>query len=144
MILDREGIQKIIPHRDPFLLIDEILECEIGKRAKAVWHITEELYFFKGHFPKKPILPGVLITESLAQTGAVAILQDERFKDKFALFGGIDGVRFRGQVVPGDDLILETEIIRMSSIGGKGTVRAMVGDKVVCDGQILFALVNND
>lgn len=143
MVMDREAIMKVLPHRDPFLLIDEVLECEIGVRAKAVWHITEDLYFFKGHFPGRPILPGVLMAESLAQTGAVAILQHEKYKDKFALFGGIDGVRFRGQVVPGDDLILETEIIRMSSMGGKGSVKAMVGDKVVCEGQILFALIPN-
>lgn len=144
MLIDKEGIKKIIPHREPFLLIDEVLECEVGKRAKAVWHITEDLYFFKGHFPGRPILPGVLIAESLAQTGAIAILQHEKYKDKFALFGGIDGVRFRGQVKPGDDLILETEIERMSSVGGKGNVVAKVNDKVVCDGHILFALVKDE
>jgi 3-hydroxyacyl-[acyl-carrier-protein] dehydratase len=142
--IDKEGIKKILPHREPFLLIDEVIECEIGKRTKAVWHITEDLYFFKGHFPGRPILPGVLIAESLAQAGAIAILQDEKYKDRFALFGGIDNIRFRGQVKPGDDLVLETEIERISTVGGKGNVRAAVNDKVVCEGKILFALIKDE
>ncbi len=137
--MDREGIKQILPHREPFLLIDEILECEVGKRAKAVWHITEDLDFFRGHFPGRPILPGVLMAEALAQTGAVAILQDERFAGRLAVFGGIDKMKFRGMVTPGMDLVLETEMIRLSSVGGKGIGRATVDGKVVCEGEIMFA-----
>lgn len=143
-MIDQEGIKKIIPHRDPFLFLDEVIECEVGKRTKALWHIREDLFCFKGHFPGNPILPGVLITEALAQAGAVAILQEERFAGRLAVFGGIDGVRYRGMVVPGDDLILETEILRLSGMGGKGKVKATVNDKVVCEGEILFVLVKQD
>ena len=137
--MNREEIKKILPHRDPFLLIDEVLECEPGHRAKAVWHITEELSFFRGHFPGRPILPGVLMAVALAQTGAVAILQDERFSARLAVFGGIDRMKFRGMVTPQMDLVLETEITRLSSVGGKGTGRATVDGKVVCEGEIMFA-----
>lgn len=144
MTIDQEGIKKIIPHRDPFLFLDEIMECEVAKYTKALWRIREDLFCFKGHFPGNPILPGVLITEALAQAGAVAILQDERFKGRLAVFGGIDGVRYRGMVVPGDDLILETEILRLSAMGGKGKVKASVSGKTVCEGEILFVLVKQD
>lgn len=144
MMIDQEGIKKIIPHRDPFLFLDEVMECEVAKYTKALWRIREDLFCFKGHFPGNPILPGVLITEALAQAGAVAILQDERFKGRLAVFGGIDGVRYRGMVVPGDDLILETEILRLSAMGGKGKVKASVSGKTVCEGEILFVLVKQD
>ena len=144
MVLNQEAIKQIIPHRDPFLFLDEVLECEVAKYTKALWRIREDLFCFKGHFPGNPILPGVLITEALAQAGAVAILQDERFKGRLAVFGGIDGVRYRGMVVPGDDLILETEILRLSAMGGKGKVKATVNGKVVCEGGILFVLVKQD
>lgn len=144
MTIDQESIKKIIPHRDPFLFLDEVMECEVAKYTKALWRIREDLFCFKGHFPGNPILPGVLITEALAQAGAVAILQDERFKGRLAVFGGIDGVRYRGMVVPGDDLILETEILRLSAMGGKGKVKASVSGKTVCEGEILFVLVKQD
>lgn len=144
MTLNQEEIKKIIPHRDPFLFLDEVVECEVAKRTKALWRIREDLFCFQGHFPGNPILPGVLIAEALAQAGAVAILQDERFKGRLAVFGGIDGMRFRGMVVPGDDLVLETEMLRLSSVGGKGKVKATVGDKVVCEGEILFAFAKQD
>ena len=144
MVLSQEEIKQIIPHRDPFLFLDEVLECEVAKRTRAVWHIREDLFCFKGHFPGNPILPGVLITEALAQAGAVAILQDEKYKGRLAVFGGIDGVRYRGMVKPGDDLMLETEILRLSSMGGKGKVKATVDGKTVCGGEILFVLVKQD
>lgn len=144
MTLNQEEIKKIIPHRDPFLFLDEVMECEVAKRTKALWRIREDLFCFQGHFPGNPILPGVLIAEALAQAGAVAILQDERFTGRLAVFGGIDGVRFRGMVKPGDDLVLETEILRLSAMGGKGKVKATVDDKVVCEGEILFVLVKQD
>ena len=144
MTLNQEEIKQIIPHRDPFLFLDEVMECEVAKRTKALWHIREDLFCFKGHFPGNPIVPGVLITEALAQAGAVAILQDEKYKGRLAVFGGIDGVRFRGMVKPGDDLILETEILKLSSMGGKGKIKATVNDKVVCEGEILFFMVKQD
>lgn len=142
--MNREEIKQILPHRDPFLLIDEVEECEVGKRTKAVWRITEDLPFFRGHFPGRPVLPGVLMAEALAQAGAVAILQDERFAGRLAVFGGIDKMRFRGMVSPPCDLVLETEITRLSSVGGKGKGRASVDGRTVCEGEILFAFAPED
>ncbi|MEG2520151.1 MAG: 3-hydroxyacyl-ACP dehydratase FabZ [Christensenellaceae bacterium] len=139
--MNQEEIKKIIPHRAPFLFLDEILECEVAKKTVALWKIREDLFCFVGHFPGNPILPGVLITEALAQAGAVAILQDEKYKGRLAVFGGIDKVRFRGMVKPGDDLILETEILKLSSFGGTGKIKATVNGKTVCEGEILFVLV---
>ena len=144
MVLNQEEIKQIIPHRAPFLFLDEVLECEVAKRTKAVWRIREDLFCFKGHFPGNPILPGVLITEALAQAGAVAIRQDDKYKGRLAVFGGIDRVRFRGMVKPGDDLVLETEILRLSAMGGKGKVKATVDGKTVCEGEILFVLTKQD
>jgi 3-hydroxyacyl-[acyl-carrier-protein] dehydratase len=138
-MIDREEIKKVLPHREPFLLIDEIMEVEVGKSAKAVWHVREEYDVFRGHFPGNPVLPGVLMVEALAQTGAYAILLDEKFKGKLALFGGIDGVKFRGLVRPGDDLVLEADLKRISSFGGKAAARASVDGKTVCEGEIMFA-----
>ena len=138
-MIDREGIKNILPHRDPFLLVDEIIECEVGKSATGVWHVSPDFYAFKGHFPGRPILPGVLITEALAQTGAVAILQDERYKGKLAVFGAIKDAKFRGMVLPGDDLYLHAELLKLSSLGGKANVEAKVNGKVVCQGEIMFA-----
>lgn len=138
-MIDREGIKQILPHREPFLLIDEIHAYEPGKGAHAVWHITEDLPFFRGHFPGRPILPGVLMAESLAQTGAIAILTDEKFKGRLAVFGGIDKMKFRGMVTPGQDLELETQITRLSSVGGRGHGVAKVDGKVVAEGDIMFA-----
>jgi 3-hydroxyacyl-[acyl-carrier-protein] dehydratase len=138
-MIGREEIKKVLPHREPFLLIDEILEVEIGKSATAVWHVKEDFDVFRGHFPGNPVLPGVLMVEALAQTGAYAILLEERFKGKLAVFGGIDGVKFRGMVRPGDDLILHAELKRLSSIGGKADVIATVDGKTICSGEIMFA-----
>jgi 3-hydroxyacyl-[acyl-carrier-protein] dehydratase len=138
-MIGREDIKKVLPHREPFLLIDEILKVEVGKSATAVWHVREDYDIFRGHFPGNPVLPGVLMVEALAQTGAYAILLDEKFRGKLALFGGIDGVKFRGLVRPGDDLVLEAELTRISSFGGKAQARASVDGKTVCEGGILFA-----
>lgn len=142
--MDREEIKKILPHREPFLFLDEVTECETGKRTKAVWHIRDDLFCFKGHFPGNPLLPGVLMAEALAQAGAVAILSDEKFKNRLAVYGGIDKMRFRGMVTPGDELVLETEITKLGSMGGKGKGKASVNGKVVCEGEILFGLVKQD
>jgi 3-hydroxyacyl-[acyl-carrier-protein] dehydratase len=130
----------ILPHRDPFLLVSEVVSVEPGVRIEARWHLSGEESFWPGHFPGRPTLPGVLMLESLAQTGAIAVLLDPRFAGKLPLFGGADGVRFRRQVVPGDSLELVVELGRMSARAGKGTGRASVGGKVACEAELLFVL----
>src|SRR4051812_47764399 len=108
--LDAIEIQKIIPHRFPFLLVDRIIELEPGKRAVGIKNVTINEQFFQGHFPEYPVMPGVLIVEAMAQVGAVAILQLDEFKGRIAFFAGLDNVRFKRQVKPGDTLRLEVEL----------------------------------
>lgn len=141
-MLDINQIQDIIPHRFPFLLIDRILEVEEGVRAVGVKNVTMNEPHFAGHFPGHPVMPGVLIVEALAQVGAVAILKMEANRGKLAFFAGIDEFRFRGQVVPGDTLTLEVNITRLKGTIGKGTAVAKVGDQVVAEGGLMFALAN--
>lgn len=139
-MLNTKQIQEIIPHRYPFLLVDRIEELEEGKRAVGIKNVTINEPFFTGHFPDYPVMPGVLITEALAQVGAVAILHLEENKGKIGFLAGLDGFRFRGQVVPGDTLRLEVEIIRLKGSIGKGRAVAKVDDKIVAEGEIVFAL----
>ncbi|GIO33187.1 MULTISPECIES: 3-hydroxyacyl-ACP dehydratase FabZ [Paenibacillus] len=139
-MLNVKEIQEIIPHRPPFLLVDRIVEMEVGKRAVGIKNVTINEPFFIGHFPEYPVMPGVLITEALAQVGAAAILQVESNKGKIGFLAGLDGFRFRGQVVPGDTLRLEVEITRLKGSIGKGHAVAKVDDKVVAEGEIMFAL----
>ena len=141
MVLDKEGIKNIIPQREPFLMIDEVEEYVPGESATAYKHVNENEYYFKGHFPGNPIMPGVLIVESLAQTGAVAILSMEENKGKNALFGGIDKIRFKKQVVPGDTLKLEVKIIKRKGPIGIGEAIATVDGKVAAKGELTFAIV---
>ena len=141
-MLNSQQIQEIIPHRYPFLLVDRIEEMEIGKSAIGTKNVTINEQFFQGHFPGHPVMPGVLIVEALAQVGAIALLSSEEFKGKLALFAGIDEIRFKKQVVPGDVLRLEVEIISVRRNIGKGKVCAYVGDKVACKGSIMFAIVD--
>ena len=141
MVLDKEGIKNIIPQREPFLMIDEVEEYVPGESATAYKHVREDEYYFKGHFPGNPIMPGVLIVESLAQTGAVAILSMEENKGKNALFGGIDKIRFKKQVVPGDTLKLEVKIIKRKGPIGIGEAIATVDGKVAAKGELTFAIV---
>ncbi|PWW08380.1 3-hydroxyacyl-[acyl-carrier-protein] dehydratase [Paenibacillus cellulosilyticus] len=139
-MLDINEIQQIIPHRQPFLLVDRVLELEEGKRAVGIKNVTMNEPFFAGHFPGYPVMPGVLIVEALAQVGAVAILKMEENRGRLAFFAGIDEFRFRGQVTPGDTLRLEVEITRLKGKIGKGHAVAKVDDKVVAEGGIMFAL----
>lgn len=139
--MDIDQIMKILPHRYPFLLVDRILELELGKRAVGIKNVTINEPFFQGHFPDKPIMPGVLIVEALAQVGGVCVLGVEGNSEKLAVFTGIDNCRFRRQVVPGDQLRLEVDIQRIRGSVGKGHGTAYVGDEVAAEADIMFALV---
>lgn len=142
-MLNKKEIEKIIPQRDPFLMIDEVEEIIEGESAVAYKNVSAEEWYFKGHFPGNPIMPGVLIAESLAQTGAVAILSMEENKGKNALFGGIDKMKFKKMVVPGDRLKLEVKIIKRKGPIGVGEAIASVDGKVAAKGELTFALVDN-
>ncbi len=141
MVLNSIEIQEIIPHRYPFLLVDKIIEMEVGKKAVGIKNVTINEPFFQGHFPGNPIMPGVLMVEALAQVGAVSILSMDEYKGKIAVFTGIDKVKFRRQVVPGDTLKLEVEIISIRRNIGKGNAIATVDGKVAVKGEIAFAIV---
>ncbi len=140
VLLNQEQIKEIIPHRDPFLLIDEVLEMEVGKRVVARKYIHDDEFWFRGHFPEKPITPGVLMIEMLAQAGAVCILSQPEFKGKIALFAGIDKAKFRRQVVPNDVLDLEVEIINQRGPIGIGKATASVDGQKAVSCEIKFAV----
>lgn len=133
-------IMEIIPHRQPFLLIDTIEELEVGKRAVGKKCVSYNEPYFAGHFPQEPVMPGVLIVEALAQVGAVAILSLPENKGKTAYFGAINSAKFKGKVVPGDVLLLETEIIKSKGPIGVGSAKAYVDGKVVAQAELTFAL----
>ena len=137
-MLGIKEIQEIIPHRHPFLLIDCIEELEPGVKAVGYNNVTVNEPFFQGHFPQQPVMPGVLIIEALAQVGAVAVLSLEENKGKLAFFGGIKNAKFRKQVVPGDVLKLETEIIKCKGPMGVGKAVATVNGKVAAEAEISF------
>lgn len=133
---------QLLPHRPPFLLVDELTSIVPGESAAGLWRLTGDEYFFPGHFPGRPTLPGVLMCEAIAQVGAAAVLADERFAGKLPLFGGLDKARFRRQVVPGDELILEVELGRMSARAGRGSGTARVGEEIACQCDLLFVLAD--
>lgn len=136
--LSIEEIQEILPHRHPFLLVDRIEDYEPGEYAVGYKCVTYREDFFKGHFPQKPVMPGVLILEALAQTGAVAILSVPENKGKIAFFGGVNKCRFKGMVLPGDVLRLETKIIKRKGPVGVGEATATVDGKVVASAELTF------
>lgn len=137
---DVQQIQEIIPHRYPFLLVDQITEIEEGKRAVGKKNVTINEPFFQGHFPDYPVMPGVLIIEALAQTGAFAMLMKEENKGKIGFLAGVDKCRFKRQVKPGDTLKLEVEIVRLKGPIGKGKATATVDGELACEAEITFAI----
>ncbi|MCR1955777.1 3-hydroxyacyl-ACP dehydratase FabZ [Clostridioides mangenotii] len=140
-MLNIDQIKEIIPHRYPFLLVDKIIELEEGKRAVGIKNVTANEPFFQGHFPEYPLMPGVLIIEALAQVGAVAMMSMDENKGKLGVFAGIDNVRFKKEVRPGDTLTMEIEMISIRRNIGKATAKAYVGDELACKGDLMFALV---
>lgn len=139
-MLDARQIQEIIPHRYPMLLVDRIIEIEEGRRAVGIKNVSNGDAFFAGHFPGFPVMPGVLIVEALAQVGAVALLRLPEYRGKIAFFAGIDGVRFKRQVVPGDVLRLEVEIGKLRRGFGSGAATATVDGELAARGELLFAI----
>lgn len=139
-LLTTKEIMEIIPHREPMLLIDTVEELEPGVRAVAKKCVSFSEPYFAGHFPGEPVMPGVLIVEALAQTGAVAILSLEENKGKTAYFAGINGAKFKKKVLPGDVLTLETEIIKVKGPIGVGRARAYADGRLVCQGELTFAI----
>jgi 3-hydroxyacyl-[acyl-carrier-protein] dehydratase len=138
--LDKKDIEKIIPHRYPFLLVDEILEVEPGKRIKGIKHVRDDEFYFRGHFPGNPIMPGVLQVETIAQTGAVAVLMIPENRGKLVLFAGIDRARFKRIVKPGDILVIDVELESFRRNIGRGRGRAAVDGDLACSADIMFAI----
>jgi 3-hydroxyacyl-[acyl-carrier-protein] dehydratase len=140
--LGREQIEEILPHRDPFLFLDEVTVLEPGARVVARKQVREDEWFLTGHFPGRPIMPGVIIVEAMAQTGAVAVLADEANRGKLALFAGINDVRFKRMVLPGDELELTCELERMRGPVGRGKATATVDGELAARGTLMFAVTD--
>jgi 3-hydroxyacyl-[acyl-carrier-protein] dehydratase len=133
----------VLPHRPPFLFVSEVTAVEPGVSARGYWDLTGDEPFFGGHFPDRPTLPGVLMVESLAQLGGIAVLLDDRYTGKLPLFGGIERARFRRQVVPGERLELEVVMDRLSARAGEGHGSASVGGQTACEAELLFVIVGD-
>jgi 3-hydroxyacyl-[acyl-carrier-protein] dehydratase len=139
--LDSLAIRELIPHRYPFLLVDRVTELEPGKRAIGIKNVSANEPFFQGHFPEFPVMPGVLIVEAMAQVGAVALMSLDENKGKLGLFAGIDNVRFKRQVKPGDVLLMEVELGAFRRGVGTGSAKAIVDGELACKGDLMFALI---
>mgnify|MGYP002627224242 CR=1 FL=1 len=140
MILDINEIQKILPHRAPMLLVDRILELEPLKYAVGIKNVTMMEDFFRGHFPGKPIMPGVLILEAMAQVGGVALLYPEENRGKIAVFGAMENIKFKRPVVPGDQLVTKAELVKVHGNFGKLHAEGFVDDKLAAMGDFTFAM----
>lgn len=139
-MLENQEIQEIIPHRYPFLLVDRIIELEVGKRAVGIKNVSINESFFQGHFPGHPIMPGVLIIEALAQVGTVAILKMPEYEGYLGLFAGLDDIKFKRQVIPGDQLRLEVELVKLRKTFGVAQGKAYVGEELAAEGTLKFFL----
>lgn len=142
MIFNTEQIKQILPHRYPFLLVDKIIEFIPEKKAVGIKNVTNTDYFFQGHFPERPVMPGVLIIEAMAQVGGIIVMQMNISKNKLAVLAGVNDIRFRSIVTPGDQMIITSELIALKSKLGKIKSKVEVGDKLVAEGEILFSLVD--
>jgi 3-hydroxyacyl-[acyl-carrier-protein] dehydratase len=142
--LDSVAIRKIIPHRYPFLLVDRVIELTPGQRAVGIKNVTANESFFQGHFPEFPVMPGVLIVEAIAQVGAIAMLSQPELEGQLALFAGIDKVRFKRQVKPGDTIRIEVELGQIRRTVGTGSGTATVDGELACKGDFMFALVPDE
>jgi 3-hydroxyacyl-[acyl-carrier-protein] dehydratase len=140
IVVDIREIQRVLPHRYPFLLVDRIIELEPGRRARGIKNVTINEPFFAGHFPGYPVMPGVLVLEALAQVGACALLSQEEWQDRLAYLAGVDRMRFKRMVVPGDQLVLEVELVKLKGLIGKARGRATVEGELVAAGEFMFAL----
>lgn len=139
--LDIEQIMEMLPHRYPFLLIDRVTECVSGKYAKGYKNLTMNEPFFQGHFPNKPIMPGVLQLEAMAQMGAAILLTKLEYKDKFFVYAGVDKARFKSMVKPGDRLDMEVELVKVKGPIVKAHGKAFVGDKLAVEADMIFSMV---
>lgn len=140
MALDKDQIKQVIPHREPFLLVDRVEEFSPGEHCVAYLDVTDDMFWVPGHFPEYAVMPGVLIVEALAQAGSIAMLSVEENKGKIGFFAGIDKVRFKRQVVPGDTLRLECRITRTRGPIGWGEATASVNGELACSGELMFAI----
>jgi len=137
-LMNINEIKKILPHREPFLFIHEVISLEPGKKAICLHHVRSDDFWVQGHFPEEAVMPGVLQVEALAQAGGIAVLSMPEHKGKIVYFGSIDRVKFRDKVVPGDTLRLEVELVALRSRGGKGIGKAYINEKLVCSCELTF------